>query len=218
MNRDNVVAGVESFEILGGSHAVFFQYFGRAEGIDGIYFHAESLGYCGDIAAHLSECLQTDALAGNLRTGGSVVFVADGHDSHADNEFCHGAGVLSGSIFDNHTGSGSGLEVYVVVSCTCTDNNFQLGSCFEESFVHLVAAHDERVGVGRSGPEFVGRSIFLDDSESMTGLFDSLTYGCYSLCRERFFGCYEYFHMRCFSVCCFKVFHCVDEHLHAFDR
>ena len=89
---------------------------------------------------------------------------------------------------------GGGGEVDVVVTGTCANHNFQLGSCGKNLFVDFVAADDEGVDILHGVEKLLLRGVFFQKSQfiaSFVGDFADAVDGNFG---KRLFGCYKYFH------------------------
>ena len=191
MQGNNVARGVEVFGFLHRRDAVLLHGFhGGGEGIIGIDVHAEALGDAGDVAAHVSVGVDTQLLAFQLRAGRAVIQVAGGHHHQAESQFGHGVGVLSGRVHHADMMGGGRSEVYIVITCACTDNNLQLLGGVKDFGVHHIAADDEGVGIGHCLQQLGLFAIFLQQGEFIPCCFYLFADAVHGYLRERLVGCY----------------------------
>ena len=145
----NHIALLEEFHLACGSlHSGTLYCLSRAESVVCHHLHAEALGYACHVAANITEGQDAQLLAHQLSAAGSVVEVAHCHYEHAEHQFCHTVGILSGSVHCHHTGLCAGLKVKVVKTGTGADNNLQVLGSLHHLGVNLVGAHNESIGIG----------------------------------------------------------------------
>ena len=90
MKRNNLVVFVEVFNGFYACNIGCGHHLCGAVGVECAHIHAEALGYAGHIAAHLTECMDTERFILQFRAGGAVVHVAHSHHCHTEHKFGHG--------------------------------------------------------------------------------------------------------------------------------
>ena len=144
------------------------------EGVIGIYLHTEALAVAGNEFTHIAVGVDTEAFAVDFGSRTRSELVA-GHEYHqTDGEFCNGVGVLPGRIHYDNLAGRSGCKVHVVISSTCTNNDFEVLGCFDYLCGNLVAADDDGIHVGNRLEEFALVGILFKYDQLVTGFFHYL--------------------------------------------
>jgi len=158
------VAGREEFLLATESVYTFLlDDFGWGEGVVGVDFHTNPLSDASHVATRIPVGQETELLILELRTGGTIEAVADSEEKHSEDEFADSICILSRGIHHAYAVSGSGLEVYVVVAGTSTDDNLELLSSVEDFSVYNVATDDNRSYIGDSSEELCLRRVLFEE-------------------------------------------------------
>ena len=165
-----------------------------AIGIESRHFHSETLGDTGHIAANLTERMDTDCLVFKFRAGCTVVHIADSHHGHTEHEFRNGIGILTGGILYAYAMGGCRCEIHIVVTGTCTDNDFQILRRIKHLGIHNVTADDQTVGRGYCIKKLLLAAIFFKKGKFITGALHYFSYSVDSCGCKRFFCCYKHLH------------------------
>jgi len=169
----NDVAG--RIKLLGRSHSlytVFLDNLFRAESVECVNIHTETFGYAGYIAAYVTVSMNAQLLAFQLRTGSTVVQIADSHYHKPESQFGHSVGVLPRSVHHTYIVGGCGIQVHIVIPRTGTHYDFQLFGGIQNLGINNVAADNNGIGIFHGFQQFCLIAIFLQQGKFIACCFN----------------------------------------------
>ena len=134
-------------------------------------------------------------LALQLRTRTGSKAVAGHVDHHAQSQLGNGIRVLPGGVHHHDAALGGGRQVHVVVAGAGTHHDLQVLRGGDHLGGHLVAADDDRIGIGDSLQQLRLVSILLQQRERMTRALYDFANTVDSLLCEGLLGSYQNFHL-----------------------
>ena len=161
---------------------------------------SEAFGYAGNVTTNVSVSMDTQFLAHQFRTGSTVIEVTDSIYHHAQSQFGNSIGVLSRSIHHTNIVSGSGSQVYIIISCTGTNYNLQLFSSIQHLCINNITTDNDRISIFHCIQQLCLICIFLQQSKLISGCFNFFTDTVYCNFGKRFFSSYKYFHNLMFCL------------------
>ena len=194
MKRHYLTSLVQFFCRVKCLHAIFLNHFFRTESVVGVHFHSEAFSYTGNVTTNVSVCMDTQFLAHQFCTGSTVIEVTNGVYHHAQSQFGNSIGVLSRSIHHANIVSGSGSQVYIIVSGTSTNYNLQFFSSIQHLCINNITTDNDSISIFHCIQQLCFIGIFLQQSKLISGCFDFFTDTVYSNFGKRFFSSYKYFH------------------------
>ena len=120
--------------------------------------------------------------------------VARHEDHHGQSQLGHGVGVLPRGVHHHDAAGRSGREVHVVIARTGAHDNLEHLGGIDDFGRHLVAAHDQRIGVGHGFEQLGLVRILLEQGELMARTLDDFANSIDRLLGKGFLGRYQYFH------------------------
>ena len=203
MNTYEVASGVEFFQAACRLCSTSFNLLGGQERINGFDIHAQSCCLGTHEPSDISESLNSESLSLDLAAGSRSELVAGHKYHHGDGEFCHGVGVLSGSVHRYDSMCGACFKIEIVESRTCTNDDFKGLCCFDYLFCDFVGANDHGVSIGCCRLELFGAFVLLEYGEFVSGFFNNISNAGHSCCGKRLLCREENFHYLCdFSKSC----------------
>ena len=139
--------------------------------------------------------MDAQRLALNLgaRTRGEAV--ARHEDHHRESQLGHRIGVLTRGVHHHDSAGGSGRQIDIVVPGAGANHDLKILRCGDHLGRHLIAAHDQCVGIGHGSEQFGPLGIFLQQGQFVPRLFDNAANALNRLLSERLLGCNQYFHI-----------------------
>ena len=170
---------------VSGNHCIV-----RTIGIIRIYVHAEALRDTRYVTAYVSESMDTEFLAFQLRAACAVIEVTHGIDHEPQSQLCHGIAVLSGGVHRYNLVLRSGLQVDIVITRTGTDYNLQLFRCVQHRRIHHIRTDDQCIRVSHSIQQLLFVGIFLQERQFVSCALYHFANTVHGHLRKGFFCCY----------------------------
>ena len=185
MQGNNITSRIKLFGRSDSFYAILLNHFFRAESVESIDVHAETLGDTRHIASYIAISVNTQLLAHQFRTGGAVVHVADSHYHKSESQFGYGIGVLSRSVHHTYVVGSGGSQVHIVITGTGTYHDFQFFGGVQHLGIDDVATYNNSIGVFHSFQQFRLVTIFFQQSKFITCCFNFFADTVYcNLCKR----------------------------------
>ena len=157
--------------------------------------HAQSLALDADQTADIAVGVDRQRLALQLRTRTGSKAVAGHVDHHAQSQLGNGIRILTRSVHHDDTACRSRCKVDIIVTGTGTNDDFELLGGVDDLGRDLVAADDDRIGIGDSLQQLRLVRILLQQRERMTRALYDFANTVDSLLCEGLLGSYQNFHL-----------------------
>ena len=189
MQAEVIAAFVEFVQSVHGLSSAGEDLLVREERVEGLDLHSEGLGFRADQTTDVSEGLDSEDLALNLRAGGGSELGPGHEDHHRDRELGHGVRVLARGVHHHHAGLGRGLEVHIVISGACAHHYLELRCSCDHLGGHLVRADDDGFDVldGRDEIRLLG--IFFEFHDLMASRREDIRDAAHRCSGKGLLGC-----------------------------
>ena len=188
MQADNIASLIEFVGTVNGGHFRRCHSLIGAVSVVSIYLHAKALCNTGNVTAHITKGVDTQFLAFQFGSAGSVVEITNGKHHETECQFRNSVGVLARCIHSHYIVSGSRSEVDVIETCASANDNAQFLGRIEHFSIHNIGADDDSFCVSHCVEQLLFACIFLQEHQLIASFLHHFADAVYGNLCEGLFG------------------------------